>query len=72
LPYIPPCRWIPGAHNGEHARGSGTARGERRKRERAIERQPGRQEGAREKKERKKICGKKGKRAVPRASIMGV
>lgn len=52
LPYIPSCRWIPGAHNGEHAKGGGQ-RGTR-------------VEGA------KKICGKKRKRAVPRASIMGV
>lgn len=23
LPYIPSCRWIPGAHNGKHAKGEG-------------------------------------------------
>lgn len=52
LPYIPSCRWIPGAHNGEHAKGEG-------------------QRGVRVE-EAKKICEKKRKRVVPRASIMGV
>jgi len=51
----------------------GTARGEKKEeREGDREAARGRQEGAREEKERKKICGKKRKRAVPRASIMGV
>lgn len=56
LPYIPSCRWIPGAHNGEHARGAARDERKRKRGEEAV----------------KKICGKKGKRAVPRASIMGV
>lgn len=29
LPYIPSCRWIPGAHNGEHAKDGGRRRRER-------------------------------------------
>ena len=60
LPYIPSCRWIPGAHNGEHAKGGEERRGG------GGEGEGSRVEGA------KKICGKKRKRAVPRASIMGV
>lgn len=36
LPYIPSCRWIPGAHNGEHAKGEGQRGGPRRRSEKDM------------------------------------